>query len=266
MKKVLSILLMYLAILLFLGVDLKAQEVTITLVPEWNWISYPNSLAMEIDEALGDFVPMEGDIIKSQSATSSYIRGDWRGGVMQFVPGHGYLYYSSRTENVELVFARVPSSFVTTAEPTDITSISAVVGGMLTLPEGNHVFLCGVCWGTEPNPDIDGNHTSEEPVLGSFTSTIEGLTIGTTYYVRAYAVTDYGISYGNVRNFTTLDGGGNDHEYVDLGLPSGTLWSTCNVGAASPEDMVITLLGERTDLRKTITGVLTNGAMEITII
>ena len=27
----------------------------------------------------------------------------------------------------------------------------------------------------------------------------------------------------------------NGHEFVDLGLPSGTLWATCNVGATSPE-------------------------------
>ena len=26
------------------------------------------------------------------------------------------------------------------------------------------------------------------------------------------------------------------HEYVDLGLPSGTLWATCNIGATNPED------------------------------
>ena len=26
------------------------------------------------------------------------------------------------------------------------------------------------------------------------------------------------------------------HEYIDLGLPSGTLWATCNVGAPKPED------------------------------
>lgn len=26
------------------------------------------------------------------------------------------------------------------------------------------------------------------------------------------------------------------HEYVDLGLPSGTMWATCNVGASSPEE------------------------------
>ena len=28
----------------------------------------------------------------------------------------------------------------------------------------------------------------------------------------------------------------NGHEYVDLGLPSGTLWATCNIGANKPED------------------------------
>ena len=35
-------------------------------------------------------------------------------------------------------------------------------------------------------------------------------------------------------NFT-YNGGGASHEYVDLGLPSGTLWATCNVGADTPE-------------------------------
>ena len=34
----------------------------------------------------------------------------------------------------------------------------------------------------------------------------------------------------------TGGGGGDDHAYVDLGLPSGLLWATCNVGAASPEE------------------------------
>lgn len=28
----------------------------------------------------------------------------------------------------------------------------------------------------------------------------------------------------------------NGHEYVDLGLPSGTLWATCNIGASKSED------------------------------
>ena len=35
-----------------------------------------------------------------------------------------------------------------------------------------------------------------------------------------------------VDNGSTLNG----HELVDLGLPSGTLWATCNIGANAPED------------------------------
>lgn len=31
---------------------------------------------------------------------------------------------------------------------------------------------------------------------------------------------------------TIIDG----HEYVDLGLPDGALWATCNIGANSPEE------------------------------
>lgn len=34
----------------------------------------------------------------------------------------------------------------------------------------------------------------------------------------------------------SVDGSSNGHEYVDLGLPSGTLWTTCNMGATNPED------------------------------
>ena len=37
-------------------------------------------------------------------------------------------------------------------------------------------------------------------------------------------------------NETEASGTFNGHEYVDLGLPSGTLWATCNIGAASPEE------------------------------
>lgn len=31
-------------------------------------------------------------------------------------------------------------------------------------------------------------------------------------------------------------GNSNGHDYVDLGLPSGTLWATCNIGANAPEE------------------------------
>jgi len=37
-------------------------------------------------------------------------------------------------------------------------------------------------------------------------------------------------------NFLIIRGTLNGHEWVDLGLPSGTLWATCNVGATCPEE------------------------------
>ena len=40
---------------------------------------------------------------------------------------------------------------------------------------------------------------------------------------------------GETSNGSTT-GFANGHEWVDLGLPSGTLWATCNLGASKPED------------------------------
>ena len=39
----------------------------------------------------------------------------------------------------------------------------------------------------------------------------------------------------NDMDYSNRMDGGSDYEHVDLGLPSGTLWATCNVGATSPE-------------------------------
>jgi hypothetical protein len=44
------------------------------------------------------------------------------------------------------------------------------------------------------------------------------------------------ISINDETSATDSDVNANGHEYVDLGLPSGTLWATCNVGANTPEE------------------------------
>jgi hypothetical protein len=45
-----------------------------------------------------------------------------------------------------------------------------------------------------------------------------------------------GNNNGNNGNENVTTGTLNGHVWVDLGLPSGTLWATCNVGAYNPED------------------------------
>ena len=39
-----------------------------------------------------------------------------------------------------------------------------------------------------------------------------------------------------MKNSSDITVNNNGHQFVDLGLPSGTLWATCNVGATTPEE------------------------------
>ena len=65
----------------------------------------------------------------------------------------------------------------------------------------------GICWSTSPNPTRDDSKTISVTNSGIFVSILTGLTQGTKYYVRAYAlygtVYDNGILYGNDISFTT---------------------------------------------------------------
>ena len=58
---------------------------------------------------------------------------------------------------------------------------------------------------------------------------------GSTIELLATEVDSIGF-VGNNEQPDILTPNANGHEYVDLGLPSGTLWATMNVGADSPED------------------------------
>ena len=73
---------------------------------------------------------------------------------------------------------------------------------------------------------------------GVFTKTVKGLVSNTKYYYRTYVKVQNLEYYGQTLTFTTeksTDPQDTDsHEYVDLGLPSGVLWATCNVGATVP--------------------------------
>ena len=92
---------------------------------------------------------------------------------------------------------------VTTDPISDITNSSATCGGNVTSDGGATITARGVCWGTLQNPTISGNHTADGSGAGDFTSSITGLTTGTTYYVRAYATNSAGTAYGEQQTFTT---------------------------------------------------------------
>ncbi|MBR3558997.1 MAG: hypothetical protein IKN78_09020, partial [Bacteroidales bacterium] len=97
---------------------------------------------------------------------------------------------------------------VTTNTVSNITPTTATSGGNIIADGGASVTARGVCWSTSQNPTVNGSHTADGSGMGSFSSSISGLTANTTYYVRAYATNSAGTAYGETVAFTTLSAGG----------------------------------------------------------
>ena len=85
-----------------------------------------------------------------------------------------------------------------------ITDSSAICSAEIIDNGGAEIIDCGICWSENHNPLIIDNHESDSSVeFGPFTCAIKNLNSGTTYYVRAYASNNQGISYSNEICFTT---------------------------------------------------------------
>ncbi|MBR5983282.1 MAG: hypothetical protein IK025_06125 [Bacteroidales bacterium] len=129
---------------------------------------------------------------------------------------------------------------VQTVSAENITSTGAILSGNVTADGGSTVTDRGFIYGTGPYTYNLTESIQSGTGTGSYTKNITGLDASTTYYYKAYATNAIGTSYGEVKQFTTLapptTGTQNGHDWVDLGLPSGTRWATCNVGANNPEE------------------------------
>lgn len=86
-------------------------------------------------------------------------------------------------------------------------SIKIFGSGIVSSEGDNSVLSKGLCWSTDTNPTINNNHTSDGKGLNSFQSTIDGLEPSTTYYIRAYAKTEFLIAYGDEYSVTTIPKG-----------------------------------------------------------
>lgn len=95
---------------------------------------------------------------------------------------------------------------VSTKNIFDIHPFDAIGGGIITSDNGFAVTSRGICWGLVQNPTIDDSHTTNGSGSGEFNSYIDNLQNTTTYHVRAYAVNDNGIAYGEDKSFTTDSG------------------------------------------------------------
>ncbi len=150
----------------------------------------------------------------------------------------------------------VPPSYIVgilTGNTASVKATSAVcyIDGILKMAanDGSFKFDYGICYSQSMNPTVNQKVNSN---MTSATSpsitvqmpspfTLKNLSPNTTYYYRAYCMNQYSgkIIYAeNIKSFKTksddLCPDDNHPHAIDLGLPSGTKWCCCNVGASKP--------------------------------
>ena len=177
----------------------------------------------------------------------SYVRSDEASDVYfnrgtcedNYSEGRSFRYYGYSVRPVCKSLRSSQESYVPmvlTVSSSGVTAMGAVINGYVVADGGADVTSRGFVYGTSGG---SLNRTIEcGEGTGEFAKQLENLSPSTTYYYKAYAVNSEGTAYGDVKSFTTSEQGqiagyANGYGYVDLGLPSGTLWATRNVGAIS---------------------------------
>ena len=122
----------------------------------------------------------------------------------------------------------------------DLRTLNGVVGYKITGPNGNYIFLplCGYKYDSSYNfnttrgyywsgtSDVVNNEAFRASVLCMSTSPKD---ISTTILRRRTGIPVRAVKKQEVEEVPVVE------PYVDLGLPSKTLWATSNVGASTPE-------------------------------
>ena len=127
-------------------------------------------------------------------------------------------------DNVKLVTDSqlTPETPVDPTAPTIPDNVKAVAFSESTIK---------LTWNAAENALSYNIYQGEDVVATSVTETsymVEGLEAGTNYCFTVTAV--------NEEVSSTTEDPYNGYEYVDLGLPSGLKWATCNIGASEPEE------------------------------
>lgn len=155
-----------------------------------------------------------------------------------YVSGDGFTFYG-QTLSFMIPTANIS---VTTGGAENITGYSASINGSASiLLQYDADYNYGFFLSKSENPSKENHVIDVKADLvqnQQFKATLDDISGSTTYYYCAYVLCQGNYFYGSTRNFTTpkaTKGKINGHEWVDLGLPSGTKWATCNVDATSPE-------------------------------
>lgn len=188
MKRLTSILVAF-AFCMMVPVLSWGQEISTTINPGWNWVSYPRAESLSLSQALANLIPTEGDIVKSQNSFSLYSDEEWAGSLNEFVPSIGYMYKSNSATSFSFSFPTPHSSdFQTTLNP-GWNWISYARADELTIDEAFANL-------TPTEGDIIKSQTSFSMFTdGSWSGSLVVFTPGQGYMYKSHATTAVTFTY-----------------------------------------------------------------------
>jgi gliding motility-associated-like protein len=142
---------------------------------------------------------------------------------------------------VYALFAPARPNVSTTAVST-FSSASATLGGNVTRSDASVTERGVVYSSSNTTPTIGGSGVTKATIgtgTGSFSQSISGLSPSTAYYVRSYATSGAGTTYGTVTSFTTQSNDANLSAFtisagtLTPGFLSGTISYTASVANAN---------------------------------
>jgi len=190
----------------------------IPTLTEWNnaiisgsWSNYNNTFASNIKLHAAGFVYNNGNLnlrgsygiywtSNQENDTNARYLWIYNGGSLVWSPA-GKAYAGSSIRCIRDTNNQLSSPTVTTKTPSSITTNTAVSGGNVTSNGGSIVTSRGICYSKFPNPTTTDSIVECFSGTGLFNANLTGLTPYTRYYIRAFAINNIGVSYGNEVSF-----------------------------------------------------------------
>ena len=129
---------------------------------------------------------------------------------------------------------------VVSVSPNGMVTAHAVGSALITASTTDGTNLRAICNVTVIDTKITGDVNNDGEVTIADVNAVINVILGGSSSQRADVNNDGEITIADVNSIIDIILGSHsqqeNHDYVNLGLPSGTLWATMNVGACSPED------------------------------